>query len=310
MRIAIVGAGGFVGRSLVGHLASIGLDVVPIVRTPAGLPGERKMCDIATADWDALLAGSNAVIHLAARVHIMNDPASDPLDEFRRVNRDGALRVAEAAALRGVERFLFVSTVKANGEATRLGRPFRADDPPAPEDAYGISKAEAEQALLRLGGDTGMGITVVRPPLVYGPGVRGNFRAMIQALRRRLPLPLGLVTGNRRSLVALDNLTDLIALAVTHPAAAGEIFMVSDDDSVSTSELFRKLGNALGKRAILLPVPPQLLLIAAKAAGKGAAASRLIGDLEVDISKTRERLGWSPPVSLDEGLRRTVAADC
>lgn len=309
MRTAITGASGFVGRALIGRLATAGHETMPIVRTPAGLPGERAVGDLAIADWDAALAGTTAVVHLAARVHMMNDTATDPLAEFRRVNRDGALRVAEAAARQGAKRFLFVSTVKVNGEVTRAGQPFRADGPRAPEDAYAISKAEAEEALLKLGLETGMEITIIRPPLVYGPGVRGNFRAMIAAVRRRLPLPLGLVTTNRRSLVGLDNLTDLIAVALTHPAGVGETFLVSDGESVSTARLLRELGLALGKPAVLFPVPPKLLLLAAKAAGAGAAAGRLIGNLEVDISKTCDLLGWSPPVSLGEGLRRAIADD-
>ena len=307
MKVAIVGAGGFVGRGLIGRLTADRHDLVPIVRAPAGLPQEHAIADLGSADWDGLLAGMDAVVHLAARVHMMKDKARDALAEFRRVNYEGAMLVAEAAARQRVKRFLFVSTIKVNGEASRRGRPFRADDPPRPEDPYAISKHEAEQALFRLAAISGMDVTVIRPPLVYGPGVRGNFGAMIAAIRRRMPLPLGSVNSNRRSFVSLDNLTDLIAVALCHPAAAGEVFLVSDGEDVSTARLIRLLARALRKPAILVPVPPRLILMAARVAGKGPAASRLLGDLQADLGKTCDRLGWSPPVSLEEGLRRAVA---
>lgn len=307
MKTAIVGAGGFVGRGLVERLRRDGHELVPIVRTPAGIAGERRIDDLLEADWDSLLAGADAVVHLAARVHMMTDTAANPLAEFRRINTEGTRRIAEAAARQGVKRFVFVSTVKVNGEATAPGRPFRADDPPRPEDPYGISKHEAEQALFAVARGTPMTATVIRPPLVHGPGVRGNFRSMMAWLRRGVPLPLGGATGNRRSLVGLDNLVDLIAVALDHPAAAGETFLVSDGEDVSTARLLRVLGEALGRPARLVPVPPALILAAARLAGKGAAAGRLLGSLQVDIGPTRERLGWSPPVPLQEGLRRAAA---
>lgn len=306
MKVAVVGAGGFVGQTVTRRLRQNGHDVVPIVRTPRGLPDERKIDDLASADWPALLNGVEAVVHLAARVHVMNDTAADPLAEFRRVNCAGALKTAEGAAEAGVRRFLFISTIKVNGEETRPGQAFAADDVPQPVDPYGISKMEAEQALLELGERTGMEVTVIRPPLIHGPGVRANFESMMKWIRRGVPLPLGRVTENRRSLVGVDNLADLISVCLTHPAASGQRFMASDGRDVSTRELVELVAAAMGVKARLLPVPTGPMLSAARMAGKGAAANRLLGNLQVDISKNRELLGWSPPVSLEEGLRRAA----
>lgn len=307
MKFAVVGAGGFIGRRLVDRLARDGHAVVPVVRTPRGLPGERPVADLCAADWPSLLAGVDVVVHLAARVHQMEETCQDPLAEYRRVNRDGALCVAEAAAREGVKRFVFVSSIKVNGEETAPGRPFRADDEPRPRDPYGVSKLEAERALYALAERTGLDVTVVRPPLVYGPGVGGNFRTMVKWLRRGVPLPLGGARDNRRSLVALDNLVDLLALAATHPAAASQVFLVSDDEDVSTAELLRRLAAAIGAPGRLVSVPAGLIVTVARLAGKGAAAARLFGNLEVDISKTRDKLGWRPPLSVADGLRAVAS---
>jgi UDP-glucose 4-epimerase len=248
----------------------------------------------------------DAVVHLAARVHVMQETTADPLAEFRRVNVQGTMNLARQAASAGVRRFVFVSSIKVNGEATQLGRPFMADDAPAPLDAYGVSKMEAEQGLREIASQTGMEVVIIRPPLVYGPGVKANFAAMMRWLKRGVPLPLGAIY-NQRSLVALDNLVDLIVTCLTHPAAANQTFMVSDGEDVSTTELLRRMGQAMGHPARLLPVPASWLKVAAGLVGKGDVAQRLCGSLQVDISKTRELLGWVPPVSLDEGLRRAAA---
>lgn len=308
MKAAIIGAGGFVGRALLDRLRSNGQDVLPIVRTPAGLPDERSIDDLTTADWARLLRGTDAVALTAARVHIMDDRATDPLAAFRHVNRDGAAAAYRGAAEAGARRFLFVSTVKVNGEATQPGRPFRADDPPAPEDPYGISKCEAEKALTALAAGGGPELVIVRPPLVHGPGVRANFASMLKWLGRGVPLPLGAVTGNRRSLVGLDNLVDFLTLCLTHPGASGERFLVSDGRDVSTTELLRLIGEALNRPARLVPLPPALLRGVGRLAGKGPALQRLTGSLQVSIEKNCEKLGWTPPVSLEEGLRRAAAA--
>lgn len=308
MRVAVVGAGGFVGLRLVERLQADGHSVLPIVRTPRGLAGEQPVADIGTADWPQLLAGVDVVVHLAARVHMMDDRSADPLAEFRKVNTIGTMAVAHAAARAGVKRFVFISSIKVNGEATPHGAPFKADDSPQPSDPYGVSKAEAETALFDLAATVPMEVTVIRPPLVYGPGVGGNFALMIKWLRRGVPLPLGGISGNRRSLVGIDNLVDLITVALTHPGAANDIFLVSDGCDVSTRTLLTKLASALGKQARLLPIPQAVILGLARAARKEAAATRLIGNLQVDIEKTRQLLNWSPPVSMDEALKRTVAA--
>jgi nucleoside-diphosphate-sugar epimerase len=307
MKIAVVGAGGFVGQPLVRRLIADGHEVVPIVRTPAGIAGERTITDVDEADWDALLAGVEAVIHLIARVHIVSDRAENPLADNRRINTFGTLRIAESAARLGVKRFVFISTIKVNGETSAPGRPFTADGAPVPEDAYGISKLEAEQGLFELGRRTNMEVAVVRPPLVYGPQVRANFLSLMKSVRRGVPLPFGL-TDNRRSLVGIDNFVDLIALLITHPRAPGEVFLAADGRDVSTGELIRMLAAAMGRKARLLPVPVGLMRAAARLAGRKALANRILGSLQVDIDKTRNLLGWSPPVSMEEGLRRAVAA--
>jgi nucleoside-diphosphate-sugar epimerase len=246
-------------------------------------------------------------MHIAARVHVMNERAGDPLAEFRRVNVDGTLNLARQAASAGANRFVFVSSIKVNGESTTETQPFTAADTPAPQDPYGISKMEAEQGLRQIAAETGMEVVIVRPPLVYGPGVKANFASMMRAVQRGLPLPLGSVTHNRRSFVALDNLVDLLITCIDHPAAANQTFLVSDGEDLSTTDLLRRLGQALNKPARLFPVPPSLLQLGANLLGKGDMAQRLLGNLQVDISHTRNTLNWTPPISVDEGLRRAAA---
>jgi UDP-glucose 4-epimerase len=258
-----------------------------------------------STDWTVALEGVSAAIHCAARVHVMQETTADPLTEFRRVNVQGTLNLARQAAAAGVRRFVFVRSIKVNGESTQPGAPFKADDAPAPLDAYGVSKMEAEQGLRELAGQTGIEVIIIRPPLVYGPGVKANFAAMMHWLKRGVPLPLGAI-HNQRSLVALDNLVALLMTCLTHPAAANQTFMVSDGEDVSTTELLLRMGQAMGKPARLLPVPASWLKLAAALIGKPDVAQRLCGSLQVDISKTRELLGWVPPVSLDEGLRRAA----
>lgn len=302
--ILVTGATGFVGQALGAELAARGLPARPVSRKPA--PGCFAIGDIAAnTDWTQALQGVDRIVHLAARVHVMDDRAADPLAEFRRANVAATLQLARQAAAAGVKRFVFVSSVKVNGEETVPGRPFTADDVPNPQDPYGVSKLEAEQGLLQLARETGMEVTIVRPPLVYGPGVGANFRSMLRWVQRGVPLPLGAV-HNRRTLVAIDNLVDLLIRCLDHPAAAQQVLLAGDAEDLSTPELLRRAAAALGTRARLVPVPEALLRTAAGLLGKGAVARRLCGSLQLDTAKTRQLLGWTPPVGVDEALRRTA----
>lgn len=313
MKTLVTGASGFVGRTLVRHLlAHASSSVVAVNRSGAVAYGPRvQVVTIdslsSTTSWSRALVGVHSVVHLAARVHVMRDAAVDPLAEFRRVNVDGSLQLAREAAQAGVRRFVYVSSIKVNGESTAPGRPFRADDAPRPHDPYGTSKHEAELGLRQLCTATGMELVVVRPPLVYGPGVRANFLSMLRWLKRGVPLPFGAI-DNRRSLIALDNLCDLLVTCTRHPAAAGQTFLASDGDDVSTTRLLEQMGQALGQPARLVPLPPWLLTGMFRLLGKREVSQRLLGSLQVDIGPTCERLGWRPPIGLDEGLRRTAAA--
>jgi nucleoside-diphosphate-sugar epimerase len=261
------------------------------------------------SDWSALLTGKRIdyVVHLAARVHVMNDRVQDPLAEFRRTNTAGTLQLARQAATAGVRRFVYVSSIKVNGEETLPGRPFVPRVTEAPRDPYGLSKYEAERGLVDIGRETGMEIVVVRPPLVYGPGVRANFLSMMRWIKRGVPLPLGAI-DNQRSLVALDNLVDVLIDCGTHPGATGKTFLVSDCEDLSTTELLRRMGSALGKPARLIPVPAAMLMRGAALLGRGDVARRLCGSLQVDVSETRDVLGWKPVVDVDTALRKTAAA--
>lgn len=257
-------------------------------------------------DWSRALQDAECVVHCAARVHLMNDRAADPLEAYFAVNVQGTLNLARQAAAAGVRRFVFLSSIKVNGEATEPGFPFAADDAPNPHGPYAVSKAAAEDGLRALAAKTGVECVIVRPPLVYGPGVRANFAAIVRAVSRGLPLPFGSIDGNRRSLVGLDNLVDLLVTCIDHPSAANQIFLASDGEDLSTTSLLHRLGEAIGKPPRLLPVPSAILALAASLTGKGEAAKRVLGNLQVDIGKTRRLLGWQPPVSVDDGLRRVI----
>lgn len=310
--ILVTGATGFVGSALANRLMADGTCggvVAALRRLDASLPEGVKLVQtgdlLPTTDWGVALQQVDSVVHCAARVHVMQDIANNPLDAYRHVNVQGTLNLARQAAQAGVCRFVFVSSIKVNGEATRPGNPFTADDAPAPLDPYGVSKMEAEQSLRDISAQTGMEVVIVRPPLVYGPGVKANFASMMRWVARGAPLPLGSI-HNARSMVALDNLVDLLVTCLKHPAAAGQTFLLSDGEDVSTTELLRRTAQVMGKPARLLPVSAALLQMGAALLGKGDVAQRLCGSLQVDISKTRQLLGWSPPLTLDQGLKKAV----
>ncbi|QEY62234.1 SDR family oxidoreductase [Metapseudomonas lalkuanensis] len=311
MRILLTGASGFIGSALLVRISmAADFQLTVATRRPlSDLSPEVKSRLVpsldAEADWRPALSGVDVVIHAAARVHVMNERSDDPLAEFRKVNVDGTMCLARQSAAAGVRRFIFLSSIKVNGEWTSSGSPFIADAKPAPSDPYGVSKMEAEQALKDLASETGMEIVIIRPPLVYGPGVRANFLSMMRWLYKGIPLPFGAI-NNRRSLVALDNLVDLILACVRHPGAANQTFLVSDGEDLSTTQLLRRMGASLGRPARLLPIPEHLLSIAARLLGRKALAQRLCGSLQVDISKTRELLSWSPPVSVEQALNQTA----
>lgn len=310
--ILVTGATGFVGSGVIMRLLQVKKLVRAAARSEMHQFSEKvdrvRVGDLnPEIDWSDALSGIDCIVHLAARVHVMRDEAVDPLTEFRRVNVEGTLNLARQGALAGVRRFVFVSSIKVNGESTVPGKPFSPDDPPDPQDPYGTSKYEAERALLELVSETGMEVVIIRPPLVYGPGVKANFASMMSWLDRGVPLPLGSV-NNKRSFVALDNLIDLIVTCLDHPKAANQTFLVSDGADMSTTQLLQRMGHALGKPARLIPVPVGVMQVAANLLGKGAVAQRLFGSLQVDSSKARDLLGWKPGVTVDVALRKTADA--
>jgi nucleoside-diphosphate-sugar epimerase len=309
MKVLVTGANGLVGRSLCAALCRQDYAVVAALRSANTLLEDVERVIVGTidhaTDWSAALRNVDTIIHLAARVHVMHDAAVDPLAEFRKVNVDGTLHLALQAAKAGVKRFIFISSVKVNGEHTVSNKPFTEVDVAKPQDAYGISKFEAEQGLLLIAQQTGMEVVIIRPPLVYGSGVKANFASMLRAVKRGMPLPLGAI-HNKRSFVYVGNLVSLILRCVDHPAAANQVFLVSDGHDLSTTELLRACAVALGVKPRLLPVPQSLIEIGAALLCKGNVAQRLCGNLQVDISKARNLLGWTPPISVADGLKATV----
>jgi nucleoside-diphosphate-sugar epimerase len=308
MKILVTGANGFIGSALCPYLSALGHAVVPVVRRACGIPGEHVVID--DASWNAAIAGCDSVVHLAGCSNVIRKHATNTLQLLRMANVDVTLALARRAATAGVRRFVYMSTIKVNGECTAPGLRFSPDDVPVPEDPYGISKWEAEQGLRAIAKETGMELVIVRPPLVYGPGVKGNFATLIKYVKKGLPLPLGAV-HNRRSLVGLDNLLSFTSLCTDRtasPAAANQTFLVSDGRDVSTTELLRAIAHAFRQKACLIPVPVVLMRIGAGALGKKSLADRLLESLVVDDTKGRELLGWQPPSNMDEQLRKMANA--
>lgn len=309
-RILVSGANGFLGTHLCRELVARGFNTYGMVRKHDSVLPPRVMSSLVADLLDAsaisrAVADMTTIVHLAARTHVMRERAIDSLAEFRRVNVAGTLTLARNAAEAGVRRLVFLSSIKVNGDRTLPGRPYAADDLPAPTDPYGISKLEAEEELRLVAQDVGLEVVIIRPVLVYGPGVKANFLSMMSWISRGVPLPLGAI-HNKRSFVAWSNLVDLIILCMGHPAAANQTFLVSDGEDLSTTELIRRMANALGRPARLFPIPAAALSAGASLVGKAAWAQRLCGSLQVDIGKTRTLIGWSPRLSVDEALLQTA----
>lgn len=307
MNVLVTGASGFIGTEL---LARLDLSTTKVLgrRKPCNFPSSQyyEQAIDSTADYSEALRGVDTIVHLAARVHIMNDSSFDPIEEYRKVNTYGTINLAMQAARCGVKRFVFVSSVKVNGDSTMLGRPFFHNDEMSPKDCYGQSKAEAESKLLKLSQDTELEIVIIRPTLVYGPGVKANFSSLMSLVRKGFPLPFGSITKNKRSLVSVTNLVDLIVVCLEHKNAVNQVFLVSDDYDLSTSEIVREMAIALGKPAWQLPIPPHCYWIVGKLFNRSDVVDRLIGSLQVDITHTKKTLGWFPPQSLKDGFKQTA----
>jgi nucleoside-diphosphate-sugar epimerase len=309
-KLLITGANGFIGRALTSKLALEANYFVrasirkKIIQFPSQIEVVENMEASSNSNWADALRHIDVVIHLLARVHVMDDKVADPLLEFRNINVNTTIALAKTAAKLGIKRFIFLSSVKVNGEST-FHKPFSEFDLPDPQDAYAISKWEAEEALRKISKDTGMEVVIIRSPLVYGPHVKANFLKMMQYIKRGIPLPLGAIQ-NKRSLIGIDNLVDFIATTISHPKAANQTFLISDDEDISTTDLLRRIGKYIGKPARLIPLHPKILSFLFHILGRQDFGDRLLGSFEVDITKAKKLLAWSPPKTLDEGLRATV----
>ena len=309
--VLITGASGFIGGALtqyLGHIYSVRALVRHVHSSSNSsieyVVGFDLSKDVNLGD---IFAGVDTVVHCAARVHVMNETAVDPLEAFRKINVGGTIKLANQAAQSGVKRFIYLSSVKVNGESTKIGKPFTPDDFPNPLDAYGISKYEAESALQNLARKTGMEVVIIRPPLVYGQGVKANFAALICLVRLGIPLPFGLVNHNRRSFLAVDNLLSFIKECISNPKAANQIFLISDGQDLSTSDLLKEIALASNKSILLLPIPLSILHWLFGVTRKSSVAERLLGNLQVDISKCHDLLGWSPPVKVHQALKQMIS---
>ena len=309
-KVLITGASGFIGRALCAKILAEGWQVRGTFRSESDgsrLPDGVDAVSIASIDsntkWDDALAGIDTVVHLAARVHIMDDTCSDPIAEYRKINVEGTKCLAVAAANAGVKRFIFISSIKVNGEGRASA--YTEDDDEAPVDPYGLSKWNAEQELRKIADKTGIEVVILRPPLVYGPGVKANFLRLFKIVKRGIPLPLSSIK-NQRSFIYLGNLIDGIITCINHTEAAGNTFLVCDEESISTPGLIRKIALALEKPALLFPISPFLMRLAGKLLGKSAAIDRLLGSLTIDSNRISEKLEWKPPYTMDQGIRETA----
>jgi nucleoside-diphosphate-sugar epimerase len=309
MTLLLTGASGFVGQNILKTMQQCGLKVRPVYRSINSAKGQSH--SVLVPDWDSstcwsqALQGIDVVIHSAARAHIVREVSFDPLTEYRRVNVQGTLNLARQAAQKGSRRFVFLSSIKVNGEETQSGQSFTSDDIPLPLDPYGVSKLEAEYGLREIESKTGMEVVVIRPTLVYGPNVRANFLRILKIVDRGIPLPFGSVK-NKRSMVSIDNLVDLVSICISHPMAAGQTFIASDGHDLSTPELICQLALLMGRQAHLISVPPRLLRLLGTLIGRRNDVERLLGTLQVDIGHTRNTLDWTPPVNVQVGLSKTV----
>jgi len=311
MKILLTGSSGFLGKRLTTALANASFMLIECGRNSAKLnnPNYLHVENIdSNSKFNLQYQAINTIIHSAARVHVMNDASANPLEAFREVNTHGTLNLAQQAAEAGVKRFIFISSIKVNGESTELGKPFKPDDSFIPTDPYGLSKYEAEVGLHKIADETGMEVVIIRPPLVYGPGVKGNFASMMKWVNKGLPLPLGGIKGNKRSLVSVDNLVNLIITCIEHPKAANQTFLVSDNDDISTTGLLQKMALALDVPSRLLPVPAAWFIFVSHLFAKPAMSQRLCGSLQVDISKTTELLAWTPPYTSAQSMKKTADA--
>ena len=309
-KILITGSTGFVGQKLCKKLISDNYSIREAVRSNSEKQlGKKEIFNVGEIDkstnWSASLQDIDCVIHCAARAHVMNENKLDTLATYRKVNVDGTRNLAEQCAKAGVKRLIFLSSIKVNGEKTKVSFSFRHDDNPKPEDAYGISKWEAELALQQVSKKYGIEIVIIRAPLVYGPNVKGNFLKLINIAARRIPLPISRI-NNIRSFVGIENLIDLISCCIKHPAAAGKIFLVSDNKDMSTPELIKKIGKAMGKSQYFIPLPVSILQFLGAIIGKSSEIERLVSNLQMDCNNTFEVLGWRPPVNPDDAILETI----
>ncbi|GIC05825.1 UDP-glucose 4-epimerase family protein [Vibrio cholerae] len=310
--ILLTGSTGFVGTNLVKSLTLKSDYIVKSAVRHAVNQDDGLLFEVgdinASTDFELPLKNTTVVVHCAARAHVMDDKEAEPLALYREVNTAGTVNLAKQAIDSGVKRFIFISSIKVNGEGTLVGCPFKTEDNHAPEDDYGLSKSEAEKQLVALAKDSSMEVVIIRPTIVYGPGVKANFASLMRLVSKGIPLPFGSITQNKRSLVSINNLVDLIVTCIDHPKAANQVFLVSDDHDVSTAEMVRELAIALDKPTWQLPVPIWCYKLFGKLFGKSDIVDRLTGTLQVDISHTKETLGWKPPQTLQEGFKQTAQA--